>query len=134
MSDIQRQPDLAAALGNVQTELARAGTHFLFGLQRETVLVIAMLVLVLVAAWYVAGTAIPLALGIINDGHRARDDAHTKDLEKVTAANSRDLDKVIAAFKESSDQSQKHNREMIDMIERALKIKPIAVNPLEVGS
>lgn len=123
MSDIQRQPDLAAALGNVQTELARAGTHFLFGLQRETVLVIAMLVLVLVAAWYVAGKAIPMALGIINEGHSARDAAHSKD-----------LDKVIAAFKESDDRREKHNREMLDVLKEALNNKPIAVNPLGVGS
>lgn len=109
-------------------EVAREGAKMLAPFHRETKLALGMLALVIVAGWYVADVAIPKALEIINAGHKARDEAHAKNLEQVTSANTKDLEKVIAAFEKNADQNQKHNREILDVLkERSV---PIAVNPL----
>ncbi len=118
---------------SVKTGMLRGFFAWLSGIPASAWLAVVVMMTInlavsLLAAWYVAGTAIPLALGIINDGHAARDAAHSKD-----------LDKVIAAFKEESLASREHtkqilegNREMLNLIRDDRK--PIAVNPLGAGT
>jgi hypothetical protein len=115
------EPTDVASASMLTGEVAREGVKMLAPFHRETKLALGMLALVIVSAWYVADIAIPKALKIINEGHAARDAAHSKD-----------LDKVIASFKESLTESQKHNRELVDAIREHQR--PIAVNPLGAGS
>lgn len=86
-----------------------------------------MLGMIVFGAWYVAGHAIPMALNIINEGHAARDASHAKNLEQVTTAHTKDLEKLIATFEKNADQTQKHNREILDVLKE--RLTPIAVNP-----
>lgn len=117
-----------AASGVISGEIAREGAKFIAPFHRETKLALGMLGLVLLAGWYTADIALPKALEIINAGHKSRDEAHAKNLEQVTTANTKDLEKVIAAFEKNADQNQKHNREILDVLKE--KSSPIAVNPL----
>lgn len=129
LSDDNFSANIGGVGVSVKTGILRGFFSWLGSLPASALLAIVVMMTInlsvtLLAGWYVSGYAVPMALGIINDGNAARDASHSKDLEKV-----------IAAFKESNeqnqrlhDQNQKYNEKMIETLEK--RLAPIAVNPL----
>lgn len=121
MSGETIKPDPSAAVGAAVEELTKAGTGWLLGQPPVAVFAILMLMFVLFAGYWTAAKIIPNHLEKINEGYSQQ----AKEYDKS-------LDKVIGSFKENSDRHEKHVKEILDIMREDRK--PIAVNPIGVGS
>ena len=121
MSGETLRPDPSAAVGEAVEVLTKAGTGWLMGQPPIAVFAIVMLVFVLAAGYWTVDHVIPNHLQKINDGYSHQ-----------AAEYDKSLDKVIATFKENSDRHEKHVKEILDIMRDDRK--PIAVNPIGVGS